>query len=79
MQTIVNFKIIKFLKVLMATTRFGQYVHHQMLKYPVGKLLLFIVVLLCVVPQMRMRVVTGVSCSLFFFVVCFVLEAKLPL
>jgi hypothetical protein len=31
----------------MVTTYFGQYGHHQVLKYLVGKLLLFIMLLLC--------------------------------
>jgi hypothetical protein len=53
----------------MFTTYFGQYGHHQVLKYLVGELLLFYCAgIAYVVPLMRTRVVLGVSCSLLFFV-----------
>jgi hypothetical protein len=59
----------------MYTPCFDQYSHHQALKYLVGKLIQFYCAANAyMVPQMRTCVVLGVSCSHFFFIVCFILE-----
>jgi hypothetical protein len=77
-QTLVNLKFKMFekvLKVSMVTTCFGKYGHHRVLKYVVGKLLLFIVAATaCVVPQMSICVVLGVLCSFMFVVTRLVLD-----
>jgi hypothetical protein len=61
-----TFKILKFLKVLKITTRFGQYGHPQVLESSGGNC--YSAVIACVLP-MRTCVVLGVSCSLLFSVV----------